>query len=138
MSLKTWKEMYYPTDAMEATGSELEAIRNCIVKWEGLRPAALIAHKVDLGEIKGSPCLVELDSEPLEITWKTCALCRRHPQNCNGCTLAKAARRHGMENCFEVGDGEQEQSPYDEFAMDENPEPMISLLKEAEAICHKS
>lgn len=35
MSLKTWMEEFYPSDATDAISSDLEAIEHSLQKWKG-------------------------------------------------------------------------------------------------------
>ncbi len=127
MSLATWKELYYPVHASEAVGSELEAARHSLRKWEGLRD--LKTHGVLVG------AWGDLLGESLEMfgfDGSSCALCRRHgfssvgQTDCGSCVLT-SIRGVDCNSSDDLGI----RDPYRRWVIDKNPEPMIALLQQA-------
>lgn len=114
MSLDTWKAEFYPTEASEAAGSDLEATRHSLRKWEGLRTDALAKHGMVRYGLVG-------------ISGRECALCQRyilrHPDmECTGCPLAATT---GM-TCDEGDEGDD---AYSVFTRTGNAEPLIAALR---------
>lgn len=128
MSIETWKEEFYPKPAEEATGSELEAARHSLRKWEGARPEALARHGL---EAKG----LRLEETGLEMAFHfgadDCALCQFNDNRSDDCHACILYRLRGCA-CYEVaheGDG----SPYTDMRETSNPGRMIALLEQAVA-----
>lgn len=118
MSLTTWKAEFYPVDAEDATSTPLEAARHSLRKWEGLREGNLNQHDLHVtlwGDLEEDP---ERDNCPaeFEVDGFSCALCRRTPLSCNTCPIMIKAGS----DCI---------VQFDTWGDDEDPEPMIELLK---------
>lgn len=125
MSLKTWKEEFYPVPASEASGSELEALRHGRLKWEGLHPLSLLRHGVHQ---KGS-MIRALDGE----FWAgslSCALCERHlhPSPRRGCGTCSLNKLRGVP--CDAGRG-GDPAPWDQWIDSGNAEPMLDLIQRA-------
>ncbi len=137
MSFDTWTAEFYPdsSEATEANGSELDAARHCLRKWKGLRPDALALHKVETPfiKIRGLRLLRDDSEKSLPISWASCALCLRHDDNCDECSLGDAAKRHGHESC-----AAGEKSAFDRWTNQGDPEPMIALLEETVEVLEKT
>lgn len=130
MSIETWRKAHYPKSAEEASGSDKEALEHSIVKWRGLRRKAFARHGVQytLG------CLWDKQHSmnALPMGNSTCALCVRHTTNpteeiCVNCPLYKA---RGNVNCF-TAKGREVMSPWHQFTLARDPEPMIRWLIKA-------
>lgn len=125
MSLKTWKEEFYPIDANKV--SKEDALAHSLKKWIGLRPENLRKHYVSVSGIS----LYEVDLiefESLEITGDSCALCCHHAtMECEDCPLAKF--RNGI-SCVKETENEIS-SPWWRFVYYCEVEPMITLLNRA-------
>jgi len=65
MSIETWKAEFYPTPAEEAIGSEEEALRHSLHKWQGGTPENLEKHGLKAHE---------LDDDG-HMSTRDCALC---------------------------------------------------------------
>lgn len=125
MSLADWKKEYYPVPAEQATSTELEAVEHAIKKWEGLKPIILKLHGLE-------KTLFELyEDEPsgatMAIDGTTCALCKRHPLDCDHCVLSEV--RDGA-SCT-MTKGRAIYSPYQSFTKRGDPEPMLRVLRAA-------
>lgn len=46
MSIKTWKAIYYPKTAKQASNNALSALDHSILKWNGLNKSILKAHEI--------------------------------------------------------------------------------------------
>ena len=138
MSLKTWKEEFYPVpaDAPSAQASEQAAVEHCIQKWEGLREDNLVKHKMVLdGVLLRENTLMD---RTLRITDKSCALCVFHGYDadvpaacaivaCETCVLSKV--NHGFP-CYDSASSNNK-PPYQAFIIDGCPAPMLELLYNA-------
>ncbi len=118
MSLKSWKQEYYPTPA-HSTRKE-EAVEHALRKWTGLLEENLQRHNVSSN---GSPPLVEEKAGlHLKIDADTCALCEHYQDvsaSCCGCpmVLSDAVYR----SCDML---------YKRWRVSLNPKPMIKALKQ--------
>ena len=127
MSLKTWKEEFYPIEP-SSTFSKKEAIEHSILKWTGLLPENMSKHnlQVRVGSIIDIP-----NAESLSIDTTTCALCRLfyieddNGDICEDCPLMDYLDMRCDDTENEDG------SPYGEFCETGNPEKMISSLRGA-------
>lgn len=137
MSLDTWKEEFYPTDAVEFYGSTdwLAGLNHAHTKWIGFRPECLERH--DLTNI-GAAILKDDDGERMYINGSTCALCSmahvsNAPLDCSLCPLYRANGRISCDHNI-IGDNAvcpNRMSPWAEFVRNKNPEPMINLIQKA-------
>lgn len=135
MSLQTWKSEFYPHDAsaFASEGDELEAINHSLKKWEGLRPENLAKHNVevarhfmlDFWRVEGQDGLLGIDAS-------SCSLCVHHDERCEECALFKVHDR----SCY--ADNNTYTSPWHLWSADQDPEPMINLIKEARVIYLKN
>lgn len=132
MSLNTWKKEYYPIRASKVTAEA--AIAHSLQKWRGLRPQILADHRLRLNVRPSQPVVVDDDGgETLTINGESCALCavymRENEDECATCPL------FALRNCScdDVPDEDEVTacSPYDQFALSGDPEPMIELLEKA-------
>ena len=126
MSLKTWKEEFYPVDAgsPEAQVSTRAAVEHSLRKWRGLRPEALLKHEVRLEgpynkEVVG---YVDCRRESQVISGFSCALCLKF--HCDDCPLVGVS---GLA-CDDKG------SAWDAYIGQAEPEPMIAQLEQALAL----
>jgi len=135
MSLQTWKEEFYPINAQElAEGSELDAARHSLKKWEGLRQEALERHGVFLRSVNPSVMAVTDPVESLSIDFSSCSLCQKYPSDCDPCSLF--IERGGVECDSERYDGDRYEndepetiSPFKALTKHLTPEPMIIWLQ---------
>lgn len=121
MTIKTWKEEFYPiaADSDEAKESDRSALLHSIHKWQGLEEENLKKHNITAKRLNA---YFDIDSE-------TCALCQRSEYSwdtCEDCVLRKS--RGGR--CDVKIPGESI-SPYDAWICDLDPAPMIALLEYA-------
>lgn len=119
MSLKTWKEEFYPTKANspEALASPIE---HSLRKWKGLTKKNLAKHRVWKG---GRMFIMDEWADILSIDCESCALCINSTVKdecgthvvCAHCPIYETL----MKEC---------NSEYFEWVCTGNPTPMISLL----------
>ncbi len=123
MSLKTWKEEFYPVeaDSLEAQSSARAAIEHSLRKWRGLRPEALLKHKVRLEGPYHKQIFDDCADESQVISGSSCALCQRL---CYDCPLVKVS---GLV-CDDEG------SAWGVYIHKADPEPMIAQLEKALAL----
>ena len=139
MTLKTWKDEFYPVPADDPSiETDLQAIKHSLRKWEGLRYDNRAKHDISSREYMGRNYIHTLGGLTyLYIDSGTCALCVRHifTSNCRKCPLylergmkcdSSVVTGNIHKNMVEVG-----RSPYQEWTINVNPEPMIELLKAA-------
>lgn len=139
MSLKTWKEEFYPTPADKfrspdsgislgrlTKADKLEAAQHSLQKWRGLRQPALARHKVrlmDLDAVAGTSYAAAIEDirthAIFSIMDDTCSLCVLHRGMCWRCPLNKQTS----------GCGTNHNEPYGIFCWDNDPEPMIAALE---------
>ena len=112
MSLKTWKEEFYPIPADEVP--ESQALAHSLRNWEGLRKENLEKHGVESTDSY-------VDEMPIDSS--TCALCQHHVvvETCATCPLSVRGGEVPY-NC---------DPEYGVWVRDGNPEPMIELIKNA-------
>lgn len=119
MSLKTWKEEFYPIDAEYV--SEEDAVEHSLRKWIGLRKENLDKHRISTGWTGISD-----GDEDVYIDSSTCALCQRYfddeaVNECASCPLFDLLGKR-----CDNGDD----SPFVIWGEYENPEPMIAALEQ--------
>lgn len=130
MSLKKWKEKFYPIPA-EETPKE-KAIEHSLNKWKGLR----VLEEFDLK--KDGRCIIENNEEDLlMIDATSCALCYWYTNEndfkiscCETCPLYLIREIACDEQLDSGGKSNNDESPYQIWKIDEDPEPMITLLGE--------
>lgn len=135
MSINTWKEEFYPIEADAAKGDALAAVEHSLRKWEGLRAENLTKHScfvTTVGSIADDGAEAEGRANMFRVNSESCALCKyndelvHHGDYCESCPITMAT---GVP-CDDV-DGELEEddiAPWDEWTMNQNPEPMIAVL----------
>jgi len=141
MSLRSWKQEFYPVTAkkLERSGASEEAlVEHSLRKWLGLRPAALRKHDVLFWHSEVTADSWSSHSSGLYIDAASCALCARHlrdasdPARCNTCPLYRAL---GCRPCdVETPEGN---SPYGAGIAANNPEPMINALRAAKRVAKR-
>lgn len=120
MSLKTWKEEFYPIRAKHVSEEE-DAVEHSLRKWIGLRKENLDKHRISTGWIGISD-----GDEYVYIDSSTCALCQRYfddeaVNECASCPLFDLLGKR-----CDNGDD----SPFVIWGEYENPEPMIAALEQ--------
>lgn len=74
MSLKTWKEEFYPVEAETLkSATDKECLEHALKKWSGVRKDNLNKHKI--AHMRGK---VGGPEENLFLNRDTCALCAKH------------------------------------------------------------
>jgi len=133
MSLKTWKEEFYPIPADEV--EKKDALAHSLRKWEGLRKAQLDKH----GLVRRRCEIAEDDSffvPHLAIAAETCALCVLAEKESDVNTRVPCASSYYCGKCplYKL-EGKAcdygKNDPYGIFTGEGNPEPMISLITRA-------
>ena len=123
MSIKTWKEEFYPVSATSRM-SKRDAIEHSIKKWEGLLPDNLKKHNVAIGRYGDIHGDVHDDEIIFEISDQSCALCQKYFGEC--CIKCPLYEKLG----FECGKGEIEAGDGWESYMEEgSPELMLKNLR---------
>lgn len=140
MSMKTWKEEFYPITASNC--SRENAVMHSLRKWQGLRAENLERHGVRLEKLYHH-LSVKGEHSSLHIDNTSCSLCAHYydetlpdfdgskvkvgrEHSCSECPLAKA--RNGYP-CTETQNNEGT-NPYAAFVwgVPPDPEPMIHWL----------
>ena len=135
MSLKTWKQEFYPKPASRV--AKKNAIKASLLKWQGLRPENLVKH--DMVVSHGFVHETEDDEKEFWIGGEDCPLCVhynvpeecRSPERCGDCPLviAETAMSPRGEPCdYWTAD---RTPPYGRWSKHKDPEPMIALLEAA-------
>lgn len=122
MSLKSWKEEFYPVEARdvatpEATDGEL--LEHSLRKWRGATEENLTRHGLRRSKWRRVELEEEVSGFPDWINFgtATCALCQRYfDVKCEGCPV---------EVCYEAGRG------YSVFSRGGPPDLMIQELEGA-------
>lgn len=130
MTLKTWKEEFYPTSDFDGM-TEIQSIEHSLQKWIGLRKDNISRHAVviDDGDVVYS-------EDPLQCVvigdW-SCALCmnfRYKDDNSEGCYPCPLYKSRGGVSCYKETRKET-LSPWISWKRDTDPEPMIVALEKA-------
>ena len=125
MSIKTWKEKFYPS-AASVPKTMLGALEHALRKWKGLYPSVLKEHNLKIGEnTEQEPELVGKDGT-FSLGTDTCAVCVAVNVKCKICPLYKV-RGKKCDAAPEWGI----QSPYSALTVYGDPTYMIGLLHEA-------
>lgn len=119
MTIKTWKEEFYPVDASEVS-TKRGAILHSIRKWKGLLPENLERHGIRHGDIPYN--IVDKFGETFDIDIESCALCTLYYDydNCVRCPLAHTLGKR-------CDDGRT--SPFNTWIRRGVPESMIMALE---------
>lgn len=121
MSIKSWKEKYYPTPASAPT-TMLAALKHALRKWKGLYPSTLKEHGLKIGEeteLVGEDGTFPVDTE-------TCAVCSFVNVDCRICPLYEVrGKKCDTPSSWNIP------SPYSSLTLYGDPVPMIGLLHEA-------
>lgn len=119
MSIKSWKEEFYPVSAMQVARDtprepkrslDRALLEHSIKKWIGLRSTNIDKHGIRYGV-------------PIVIDASSCSLCRvyyTHGNDCDGCPLMT-----------KQGPCDRENGPFRSSMRNGEPEPMIRALKRA-------
>lgn len=156
MSLKTWKEEFYPTRAIEhrmpGQGDDpdmrptreqaLAALDHSILKWSGLTPENLARHEVQvIGTAAGCNLYDSATvSASMWVNSETCALCvlflDNHREEGETAVGADESRCGGCplvaaRGGFACDESPHGMAPYMQFASlaGRDPQPMLDLLK---------
>lgn len=121
-----WIEEFYPVEAQQAAGSDMEALQHSLLKWQGLRPENLAKHGV-IRRPYTSLHASGSESELLCVDASSCALCKRYFVRCEPCPLYAA---NGGRTCADRGPLE-DVSAWGAYVRHGNPEPMIALIERA-------
>ena len=116
MSLATWKAEFYPVKAKDCP--EEEYITHALRKYIGTRKENLVRHEVTL---RGMTLMDDSDKSMFRLDSETCALCVHY--ECPYCPLHLIDIH--LSSC-----SDQMGSPWFEFKVYGNPEPMIARLEE--------
>jgi hypothetical protein len=117
MSIKTWKKEFYTKPLKK--WSDKECAEHTLKKYTGTMKSNLKRH----GVVKsGLTCLSDdITINFFEFGADSCSFCKKYYQyDCEGCPLE------------ELGKGclfSETLSPYEYFCSDNNPKPMINLMK---------
>ena len=149
MTFKTWKQEFYPISARIAADraktvdgfDDVALAQHSLRKWQGLRPENLKRHGVEVVKynhgakyITSGNSLVELN-----IDSGTCALCDAHIKGydeaddpCETCPLYQSRGKVACDDYNEDEDEDEEniESPWHQFAINNDPEPMIKALED--------
>lgn len=115
MTIETWKQEFYPTEA-DSTSKET-AIAHSLRKWVGLRPENLTKHGITNYDLY----TIQYKNERFDINGQSCALCSHFFSRdwCVNCPLHK----HLGQDC------DDENMPYSIYIASRDPEPMITALE---------
>jgi len=126
MSLETWKAEFYPVPACDV--KKKEALAHSLRKWDGLTKPILRKHGLvkEYDRISDGVFGMDIDA-------RSCALCEwflgpiwSDQKPCLKCPLYKA---RGGKSCDHDTGGAM--APYSQFTHNDNPHPMIRLIKKA-------
>lgn len=130
MSLKSWKQEFYPITAKSAArGSMIKAIEHSLLKWKGLSPSNIKKHGISLS-MGLYWTYLEDDQGYLSITASSCALCEKYYDGMVRCQKCPLYLVRDNTPCDRMMEGESV-SPYGIFQDYGNPRPMVRFLKKA-------
>ena len=126
MSIQSWKKEFYPVDASKCRKSILKALKHTLLKYTGTLKKNLKKHDIEKG--KGSGRLFDcrgMSYGKLGFGEDTCALCNNPSDfpDCEKCVLYESGN-----GCLSENDGDWK-SPYHVFTIDNDPMPMIRIVK---------
>lgn len=131
MSLKTWRDEFYPISAQEAAKKGMIAcIKHSLQKWIGLRPKNLARHGVE-----GVRAIYNKFGYPegrFDIDAGSCSLCQKYDKTSLSCESCPIYRATGN-TCHHWGG-----SPYGQYLFNGSPEHMIDTLERTLAWARKS
>lgn len=139
MSLKSWREEFYPVKAHEVTGLH-EALAHSLKKWEGLTPENLQRHGCSPKRLIDRKVIMDNDFTGDVLSMgSSCALCLLYLDHLDKSHRCSSCPLYGFRNgvaCDEGGIDDQTHqgvsiSPYQSFYRFNDPQPMIALLKAA-------
>lgn len=126
MSLQSWREEFYPTQATIATSNKEKSIKHSILKWAGLSRKNLEKHDL----MKNGKSIFERSCQySFDVDDSSCALCLKYVKYryatidesvCSKCPLYK----YLGESC-DAG----AKSPYKKWVNTGNNLPMLKALK---------
>lgn len=122
MSIKTWKDEFYPIEASEVEDDDVKLLEHSIRKWEGLRQENLDKHGVV--QKCAHSIIKDRDGDYFSIDTTTCTLCCHYyddKTDCKNCPLTQYLEKP----CDCDND-----SPYCIWCDTGDPEPMLEALKE--------
>lgn len=131
MSLKSWKQEFYPISAKSAArGSMIKAIEHSLLKWKGLSPSNIKKHDVHITQ-RVYGVWLEDGTDYLHIDASSCALCEKYHDNgiprCQKCPLYIVRDNTPCDQAME----DESKSPYGIFQEDGDHRPMVRFLKKA-------
>jgi len=133
MTLETWKKEFYPVPADDPSiDTSMKATLHSLQKWIGLRKENLNKHSVYMfaGYVDDFLDFKSSIDPGLCINADSCALCKIFRNSCFECPLYQV-RTRPCDKCLE----EETYSPFSDYIINYNPEPMISwLLKTVEML----
>lgn len=129
MSLKSWKEEFYPTPS-DSVISRSEAIEHSLQKWRGLAAVNRKRHGVKKLEYQA---MLEDEEELFSVNSSTCSLCylfydSTELDSCMRCPLYVVRGGH---DCDELIPGREKYSPYALWVEKGLATSMIRLLEKA-------
>jgi hypothetical protein len=134
MSIKTWRDEFYPVAARDVPKDPVEATKHSLQKWIGLRPDNLARHDVVLrGHEVREPQFNAPHELNVYISASSCALCVHYygdevsDRHCSECPLHQV---RGGYPC-DKRSGREPLDPWSWYSPRQDPEPMISWLEEA-------
>lgn len=156
MSIQTWIEEFYPITAETFISSfkfrsdinsrmkelyDIELLKHALLKWEGLRKDNLKKHNVyksynsikdihsDINQIKELNEKL-ITNQEISISSVTCTLCIEYDHNiyCGTCPIRYKTNQCSTGN-IDIFTNETRYA-YGEFLHNDDPEPMIKILKE--------
>lgn len=131
MTLKSWKDEFYPKEAHET--SKEEAVDHCLNKWKGLRAKNLKKHGLIAEAYNHIEEKNGISHSRFYIDGDTCALCFHYydenlkPYLCKECPLFIVRGNFTCDKSLP----EEETAPYQQWGETRDPEPMIKWLKKA-------
>lgn len=144
MTIKSWKEEFYPIPASKVVGSDdVALVKHSLQKWIGLRDENLHKHNLHKVMHESNPILSSADNRyEFRISGENCALCLAHAievedeytvHACETCPIYKSRGGFACDECDEHASNEELSSvnPWSEFVDYNDPEPMIEALEVA-------
>jgi len=143
MSMKSWKEEFYPTESSEEANaaSNEAAIKHSLQKWRGLRVENLEKH--DLVIVCGPTTIPSIEDavapfERFKVNGNSCSLCNMSGwmAKCRECPLSKVRAGHPCDEKCSLDENptfptNSVRDPWRVWTYDTNPEPMIYWLEKA-------
>jgi len=116
MSIESWKAEFYPIEAKDVKGDDLERIDHALLKWSGVTEENLKKHEIT-------------DRLTLPLCERDCTLCRKYLVNCETVTGSRCP-------IVRFQYGQSERTCYDAYKetvygskVGWNTNPMLELLK---------